>query len=118
VLAAVRDPAVRLVLTRPVTSIGRTVDNELVLDHPSVSRRHAEVRRTPTGFVLVDLGSVNGVQLDGRDLAAHRPAPLTDAARVRVGDVELTFTGAAPAPTRRKLSASGLGRRLLAGRRG
>jgi FHA domain len=118
VLAAVRSPAVRLALTKPVTTIGRTADNDLVLDHPTVSRLHAQVRRTPHGFVLVDLGSVNGVQLDGRDLQPHRPASLADAALVRIGDVELTFTRSAPAPAKRRRSASSLGRLLMAGKRG
>jgi pSer/pThr/pTyr-binding forkhead associated (FHA) protein len=92
VLATRHDPAVSLELTNAITTIGRTNDNDFVLDHPSVSRNHALICRTRDGFMLVDLGSVNGVCVDGRRLRAHQSAQLTDAAPLRVGDVELTFT--------------------------
>jgi DNA-binding NtrC family response regulator len=40
--------------------IGTATDNDLVLGDPTVSRHHAEIRMTPTGLVLRDLGSTNG----------------------------------------------------------
>ncbi len=45
--------------------IGRDAACDLVLDHPDVSRRHAEVRRTAQGFLLKDLGSTNGTMVAG-----------------------------------------------------
>src|SRR5688500_11147853 len=81
-LRRVDDPASGLAVAAPVVTIGRAPENDLVLDHPSVSRRHAEVRRTPNGFTITDLGSANGVEVDGRVVARGGPAPLGDAAIV------------------------------------
>ena len=44
---------------RPVT-MGRRADNDVLVDHTTVSRRHALVMETPGGFVLRDLNSTNG----------------------------------------------------------
>lgn len=90
-LRAARDPANGLALAAPVTTIGRDPANDLVLDHASVSRRHAEVRRTPSGFTIADLGSVNGVEVDGAVVERDRPLLLADTSTVHVGDVELRF---------------------------
>ena len=40
--------------------IGRDAANQIVIDHPSVSGRHAKVRQQGKGLVLTDLGSTNG----------------------------------------------------------
>ncbi|HZS20369.1 MAG TPA: Hsp70 family protein [Pseudonocardiaceae bacterium] len=45
--------------------IGRLPDNDVVLDDPLISRRHAELRRTPGGWQLVDLNSGNGTFVNG-----------------------------------------------------
>src|SRR3546814_18090164 len=43
-----------------VVTIGRDAHAPISLPHPAVSRRHAEFRRTPPGWVLVELGSPQG----------------------------------------------------------
>ncbi len=85
------DPAVVVALAKPVTTIGREPGNDLVLDHPSVSRRHAEIRRTEQGFALADLGSLNGVEVDGRHVPRNAQRLLPDAAQLHIGDVPLRF---------------------------
>jgi len=49
--------------------IGRSPANDIVLADPSVSRRHARVERLAQGFEVVDLGSVNGVTVNGVKVA-------------------------------------------------
>jgi putative nucleotidyltransferase with HDIG domain len=49
---------------------GRLATLEIVLDDSSVSRRHAEVRPTPDGWRLKDLGSTNGTYINGSRLGA------------------------------------------------
>ncbi|WP_110208930.1 FHA domain-containing protein [Nocardioides daejeonensis] len=55
--------------------VGREAGVDLVLGHPDISRRHAEFRRTPQGWYLVDLQSTNGTSIDGRRIAHELLAP-------------------------------------------
>lgn len=48
------------------SSIGRAQDNVIALDHPSVSRYHALIEQRYDEFFLIDLGSVNGILLNGQ----------------------------------------------------
>lgn len=50
---------------RTVFTIGRSGDCDLALGHPTVSRRHAELRRTGDAWILVDVGSTNGTRVNG-----------------------------------------------------
>ena len=61
-----RRPTARLPLPARVMSIGRTPDNDLVVSDLGVSRKHAELRKSPTGrFQIIDLGSHNGTYVNG-----------------------------------------------------
>lgn len=77
-------------LVRPVTTVGRTSDNDLILDDPSVSRHHARIVRTPDGFVIEDLDSFNGTTVGGRTLHGDRAA-LNDETELIFGDVPVRF---------------------------
>lgn len=71
----------QLLLPNPATSqlsIGRASGSGLRLNHVSVSRRHALLRGTGTGWLLRDLGSANGTWVNGRR--------VVDCVRVRPGD--------------------------------
>src|SRR5690606_4383398 len=87
-LQHVDDPTRTWPLTRPVTTIGRAADNDIVLDDPSVSRRHARVVRRRNGFVVEDLDSFNGTTVAGRVLHGDS-ARLPDHPIVPLGDVPL-----------------------------
>lgn len=68
----------RYVLEGPVASLGRSRECDCVLDDPNISRKHAELRRGSNGdWQIVDLGSTNGVKINGR---------LTDSSRLSPGD--------------------------------
>jgi pSer/pThr/pTyr-binding forkhead associated (FHA) protein len=73
-----RDEPVDVTLLRAPAGrlrIGRQPDNDMVLDDPLISRRHAEVRRTPQGWQLVDLNSSNGTFVNGRRVSSAVLAP-------------------------------------------
>jgi pSer/pThr/pTyr-binding forkhead associated (FHA) protein len=59
-----------------------------VIDDPNVSRRHAEVRREDGRYVIADLGSTNGVELNGRRV---QTATLSHGDRLVLGKTELFF---------------------------
>jgi hypothetical protein len=56
----------RTLLAGERMTIGRSRDCEIVIDDPNVSRRHAELRKTIEGWMIVDLGSTNGVKVNGQ----------------------------------------------------
>jgi putative peptide zinc metalloprotease protein len=77
-------------LVKPVTTIGRGVDNDVVLNDASVSRQHARVVRDAGGFQLEDLNSFNGTTAGGR--VFHGDAvPLSDEQQLHIGDVPMRF---------------------------
>ncbi|HEX6229086.1 MAG TPA: DUF3662 and FHA domain-containing protein [Solirubrobacterales bacterium] len=66
----------RYVLEGPTATIGRSRDAQCVLRDPNVSRHHAELRRSPSGdWTIVDLGSTNGLKVNGRRVASTRLHP-------------------------------------------
>ena len=72
--------------------VGRAFDNDLVLDDPRVSRRHALLRRVDDGFRVEDLGSTNGVFLNGVRVVR---ADLADGDRLQIGGQAFRFDAAA-----------------------
>lgn len=70
-------------------SIGRQITNDLVLDDSSVSRHHAVLVGQPGKFLLTDLRSSNGSQVNGSPVT--RPTALKDGDLLRFGDVILRF---------------------------
>jgi pSer/pThr/pTyr-binding forkhead associated (FHA) protein len=54
----------RFPLVERVTHLGRHPDSEISLDDITVSRRHAEIERTPEGHVVTDAGSLNGTYVN------------------------------------------------------
>lgn len=72
-------------LAGEVVHIGRTPDNDLVLAHPLVSRRHAELRLGAEGVTLTDLGSSNGTFIDSVRLLENQPHTLSNDTVIQIG---------------------------------
>jgi pSer/pThr/pTyr-binding forkhead associated (FHA) protein len=53
--------SVEFPLEKGTITIGRSTTNDIVIDDLVVSRSHAEIRSTPEGYVIKDLGSTNGL---------------------------------------------------------
>lgn len=71
------------------SSIGRNHEGELVILASSVSREHAELRKTDAGWTVRDLGSRNGTYVDGARVQGRHN--LTERSLVKIGDVALWF---------------------------
>ncbi len=78
----------RTQVTHTPFTIGRAPGNDLVLPTLAVSRRHAELIAVDDGFALRDLGSRNGLVIDGQRFEL---APMLPGRPVIVGDVQLTL---------------------------
>jgi hypothetical protein len=79
----------RYVLEGPRSTIGRSKDAECVLRDPNVSRHHAELRRSSGGeWTIADLGSTNGVKVNGKRVAT---AALNPGDQVTLGTTTFVF---------------------------
>jgi hypothetical protein len=79
----------RLIVPPGGATIGRSRDCDVVLDDAGASRRHAEIRPYPEGWTLKDLGSTNGVRVNGHPI--HGAQPLRPGDRVEIGSTEIVF---------------------------
>ena len=73
-------------------SVGRVADNDLQLEHPSVSKIHAALVMNREGTLLVaDTGSTNGTFINGRRISYGEARQIEDGDVVSFGDVEVRF---------------------------
>lgn len=82
-------------ISKPVTTMGRALNNDLVLESSEVSRHHARLELDRDGLRIVDLNSTNGTRVNGRSIRSQRVGPNDEvtfgalAARVTaLGDVD------------------------------
>jgi pSer/pThr/pTyr-binding forkhead associated (FHA) protein len=78
----------RFALDEPVTTAGRHPDSIIFLDDITVSRRHAEVRQVAGGYVVADVGSLNGTYLNRERV---EESPLRDGDELQIGTFKLLF---------------------------
>lgn len=76
------------IIVRSPMTIGRNPDNDIFLDDPQVSRRHAQITTGASGTVVRDLGSGNGTYVEGRRIVEGL---LRDGDVVQVGNVRMQF---------------------------
>ena len=82
----------RFLLDADTTTAGRHPESDIFLDDVTVSRRHAEFVREGSGFVVRDVGSLNGTYLNRERIEA---AGLAGGDEVQIGKYRLVFlTGA------------------------
>jgi len=79
------------VLDKAAQVIGRTEDNDVVINHRSISRHHAKIVRQGDSYTVVDHASANGVFVNGEkyDRVELRPGDMVD-----LGHVRMRFVGA------------------------
>jgi len=78
----------RFLLDADLVTAGRHPESEIFLDDVTVSRRHAEFRRTPEGYTVSDVGSLNGTYVN-RDRIDE--VALQDADEVQIGKYRLVY---------------------------
>ncbi len=77
-----------LPLAGEVTTIGSVAGNTVVLADPAVSRKHAGIRKVDSNYELADLGSTNGVYVNGHKVPKKTLEPGDI---IRVGNTEAVF---------------------------
>jgi pSer/pThr/pTyr-binding forkhead associated (FHA) protein len=78
----------RFLLDSDATTAGRHPSSDIFLDDVTVSRRHAEFTRTPEGFAVRDVGSLNGTYVNRERI---EQAVLNGGDEVQIGKYRLVF---------------------------
>ena len=86
---------VRFPLNRQDFSVGRTEDNDLVLDNPLVSRQHARLHLDARGVWIMDLNSSNGVLVNNTRIQPGQWVLLTADTTLQIGQSTLRLESAA-----------------------
>lgn len=76
-------------IDKPVIRIGRDEEMDVIIDNPSVSRKHAEIRQEADGWVVQDLGSSNGTYIGGNKLEAPHGLAVGD--EIGMGKFSIVF---------------------------
>ena len=82
VVASGHQAGTRYAITSTHLTVGRHPDSDIFLDDITVSRRHVELRQGSVGYLLKDVGSLNGTYLNGERLPDGE-TPLTNGDNTR-----------------------------------
>ena len=85
---------------KPVISIGRSENNDVVLTEESISRNHARILVKEEGLAIEDLGSSNGVLINDKRIAQQTPIIVGD--EILIGDCRLFLKESKPADSSNK----------------
>ncbi len=77
-------------LGAPVITLGRALDNTVVLNHPQVSVHHARLEQVQGGYRIIDQGSTNHVYVNAQRVTHQLLNPGDE---IRIGPFKLTYTG-------------------------
>lgn len=78
-------------LAQAQITLGRDSDNDIVLPAEGVSRYHARLQATTTGWSIVDLGGVNGTRINGERIQVGRTVAIYPDDTIQVGPYQLTL---------------------------
>ena len=78
----------RFPVEREAVSLGRSSDNDICIKSESVSVHHAKMHRVPGGYELRDLGSTNGLKVEGKKMIFVK---LRNGMTVRIGEADFHF---------------------------
>jgi hypothetical protein len=79
----------RRILDKSRAVLGRSREVDVQIEDPNVSRRHAEVVQQGSAWWVIDLGSTNGVEVDGKRVQRAR---LDDGTSFVIGETTVTFS--------------------------
>jgi len=85
-----RNGGQKLLLDRPLLTVGRTAESDVLIHDASISSQHAQFLRQASGDYVQDLTSLNGTQVNGEPLLAPRLLQKGDI--ISLGNIRLEYT--------------------------
>ena len=77
-----------IILRRPTVTVGRALDNDVIIDSAEVSRHHARIEAREGVFTITDLGSTNGTSINGRPVTSGK---ISDGDVISFGTIAVEF---------------------------
>jgi len=98
--AALNGPSGRTILGPADVTLGRLSSNQVMVNDPKASSRHATLHQEGQSYSITDLGSTNGTFVNEQKLSPNAPYTLNPGDRIRIGDTTFTYevTGAPSIP--------------------
>lgn len=90
VVASGHQAGTRYAIASTHLTVGRHPDSDIFLDDITVSRRHVELEQGSAGYLLKDVGSLNGTYLNGERLSDGE-TPLTNGDELQIGKFKLLY---------------------------
>ena len=90
VVASGHQAGTRYAIASTRLTVGRHPDSDIFLDDITVSRRHVELEQGSAGYLLKDVGSLNGTYLNGERLSDGE-TPLTNGDELQIGKFKLLY---------------------------
>lgn len=82
----------RIALTKPLYTIGRNTNNDIMLPLAGVSRHHARLQAAGDGWTIEDTDAINGTLLDDERLGTNKPVQFKPGQRLQIGPYALRLT--------------------------
>ena len=83
-------------INKDSASVGRGPDNDVMIDDPSVSKRHAIIFQTPKGYSIEDLRSQNGTWINGTLITSGKKTGIENGIPISIGNVLVSIGKALP----------------------
>ncbi len=100
-LVSLPDGPVTHELSESEITVGRISDNMIEIVDASVSSHHASLSLAEDGdYVLTDLGSTNGTELNGKEIAEGEAHKLQAGDKIRFGNIDVAYSSENPAEAR------------------
>jgi pSer/pThr/pTyr-binding forkhead associated (FHA) protein len=90
VVASGHQAGTRYAITSELMTVGRHPDSDIFLDDITVSRRHVELSTSNTGYMIRDVGSLNGTYLN-RERLEDSEVSLTNGDEIQIGKFKLLY---------------------------
>jgi RsiW-degrading membrane proteinase PrsW (M82 family) len=104
-ISSLGEERIAYILNEAEVSVGRTLDNSFVIEHPSVSKHHAKLTAVEDEYALYDLESSNGTFVNGKRVKETR---LADGCAVRFGRAQFVYRAQIQPPGRQDRQDRGL----------
>lgn len=100
------DKTLDLVTDKTCVIVGRSAKCDLVIPHDAISRQHCQIELLKDRFYITDLGSSNGVTIDGKKIPPNTKIALSPTSQLTLGKLECEIAQFLPEETSPKIISS------------